>query len=701
MPAPPLASVRLLQDHRDEIVEEWARTARSLPPARSLPVEELVDQVPLLLDQLAAYLEAEEAPHEDPEELSKLHVRQRLEHGFSLSELLTELSLLRDAIFKVWDRRRDEEDRPPSLAEHRLLNRTLDHIVATSASTCHHHLQAEVESRSRALSLAEARYRATFDNAAVGIAHVASDGRWVRVNDRYCQILGYSRDELRALRFQDVTHPEDVAEDERNARRLSAGELPTYRMEKRYIRKDGRHVWVALTVSRLEGPPEEHASLIAVAQDITQERTMRERVTFIAEASAELASSLDYEHTLNRLAQLAVPTMADWCVVDLLRPDGSLGGAVAAAHRNPADVETLLSARSRWTSFLARDGGLGDLLREGRPMLCEDLNAPPPNAPMREPAHRRFLEQLGVTSLLAVPLQAAERTFGGLILAHAESGRRFNQRDLPYVRELARRAAMAIHHAHLHGEMRRAVQLREQVLAVVSHDLRTPLATIGMASEAMAQDPALREDSTARHHIPIIRRNVRRAARLIGDLMDLSSIQAGQLSLELGECPLAPVLEEALDAHAPLAADKDVRLRLDAPPGDTRTLCDRDRLAQVLGNLMGNAVKFCRGGDEVKVAARVLDGYVEVSVADTGPGIAPDELAHVFDPYWRRNGTGLGLGLYIAKGLVEAHGGRIDVHSELGKGSRFTFTLPRRPAKAASPQADTSSAGATRGPSTR
>jgi signal transduction histidine kinase len=224
-------------------------------------------------------------------------------------------------------------------------------------------------------------------------------------------------------------------------------------------------------------------------------------------------------------------------------------------------------------------------------------------------------------------------------------------------------------------ELRVAVQSRERVLAAVSHDLRNPLNTIQLTSASLLSQ--LPNDQRWRRHLEIIHRSCLRMEHLITDLLDMASIGAGRLSLQTRPEPADDVLREVLELHQSLADEKRIRLTRGKVAEGIVIECDRQRVMQVFENLIGNALKFCRAGDTVTLGCERAVDAVCFSVEDTGPGIQPELLTRLFDPFWSGPGspTGVGLGLYIVRGIVERHGGRIDVDSAVG-GTRFSFTIP-------------------------
>jgi signal transduction histidine kinase/ActR/RegA family two-component response regulator len=395
----------------------------------------------------------------------------------------------------------------------------------------------------------------------------------------------------------------------------------------------------------------------------------RARSRLVAEASAVLARSLDDEAALGELARLVVPALADWCFVDLLAEQGERR-RLAVAHADPAQAG--LARRFR-------EHGLPDpteVLRSGSPRL----DAEPAGG---DAETSRLLREAGLISIMTVPLLVRGRTLGALTLATAGSGRRYGADDLAVAEEMARRAGLAVETARLYRDAQAANRLKDEFLAIVSHELRTPLnAIMGWASllRTGRLDPARSAQA-----LDTIERNVKTQAQIVADLLDVSRIITGKLALEIQPVDLVPVVEAALDVIRPPAAGKQIVLDARLEPVDPVS-GDPQRLQQVVWNLLANSVKFTPPGGRVEVTLARVGQAARIQVRDTGQGIAPDFLPHVFDRFrqadastTRRHG-GLGLGLAIVRHLVELHGGLVEAESEgHGRGATFTVTLPLRP----------------------
>jgi len=408
------------------------------------------------------------------------------------------------------------------------------------------------------------------------------------------------------------------------------------------------------------------------------------RAAFLAEASAALASSLDYEGTLRRLADLTVPFLADWCSVDMLDPDRSVR-RVALSHANPAKAAI---ARGAATYPADPDGRhpRTRVLRTGASELIPDITPEGVAQLGGDDAYRRALAALAYRSAIIVALAARGQIFGAITLATAESGRRYGRADLAVAEELARRASAAIDNARLYRQAQEANRLKDEFLSIVSHELRTPLAAILGWVRVLRVDTGER----AARAIDTIERSGRAQEKLIEDLLDASRMITGRLRLDMHRVDFTPIVEAALETVGPAAEAKGVSLDVALAPSSVTVFGDADRLQQVVWNLLSNAVKFTPAGGSVVVRSAVARDVVEVVVSDTGTGITADFLPYVFDrfrqaePAASRGRGGLGLGLAIVRHLVEAHGGNVAVASPgEGRGATFTVTLPLAEARLA------------------
>jgi signal transduction histidine kinase len=407
--------------------------------------------------------------------------------------------------------------------------------------------------------------------------------------------------------------------------------------------------------------------------------TAERRRSFLYQAMTTLfAHPPDPQGMYTLLAHLAVPDLADWCLVDALDQGASVS-RMAVACLDPTLEERARALPRRLELRPDAPVGLLRVLRTGESELVPAVTDSLLRAAAAEPHHPALLTLLQAGSYMIVPLRARGNALGAVTFVSSGSGRRYGPEDLALAEDLCQRASLAIDNARLFGESRRATRAREDLLAVVSHDLKNPLGVVQLGAALLLRErPNVPRDEHVHKHATRIRDASDRALRLISDLLDWGRLEEGQLPLDTGEVDTAALVLEAVDSIRPLAEAHGLQVVVELPEELPRVLCDRGRVLQVLGNLLGNAVKFTEAGGRVTVGARVQGGEARLYVRDTGKGIPPEQLAYVFDRYWQAKDSvsrGTGLGLAIAKGLVQAHGGRIEAQSTLGEGSTFSFTL--------------------------
>ncbi|MEH1909453.1 PAS domain S-box protein [Nostoc sp.] len=311
-----------------------------------------------------------------------------------------------------------------------------------------------------ALRESEERFRAMFNQAAVGITLVALDGRFIQVNPALCEITGYGYEELMEMNFQEITHPDDLEVDWENGRRVLAKEISGYSLEKRYIRKDGSIVWVNLTSSAVWNANGQAKYALGIIEDISERKRVETTQQFLVEASTLLAASLDYEITLESVANLAVPTLADWCIVDVFGEDWS-SKQIAIAVVDPRKQNTLDEIRRRYPPK-NRAKQLVQRLQLGISVFYPELSDFNLVQMSQDDEHLQLLQTLGIRSLMVIPVRSRGQLFGAISFFTAESGRHYQQADLALAEDIARRAATAIDNARLYQETQQAKQAAER-----------------------------------------------------------------------------------------------------------------------------------------------------------------------------------------------------------------------------------------------
>jgi PAS domain S-box-containing protein len=433
---------------------------------------------------------------------------------------------------------------------------------------------------------------------------------------------------------------------------------------------------------------------LAVAEDLARRAAMaienarlyretliaEERNRFLAEATEALGASLDFSTTLERVARLAVPRIADSSAIYRLEEDGTIRLVVLAAddaeqEALARELDSLLPLRKDDDRLLSR------VVRSGQAEMLAQL--PDPVRETWSPTSRasEIVKQLQIGSYMAVPLVVHGRVIGALTLTTSTSGRRFGAADFTLAQELARRAGVAVENAQLYREAQHANRLKDEFLATVSHELRTPLTAILGWLRVLRTG---RADQVQRA-IDTIERNAHVQARLVEDILDVSRIITGKLRLQVELINLADIVQTAIDTVRPMADAKGIELAVSLDLAAGETAGDSARLQQVAWNLLSNAIKFTPQGGRVEVRLVRHRSNVQLSVSDTGQGIRADFLQHVFERFRQGDSAstrahgGLGLGLAIVRHLIELHGGHVTADSPgEGLGATFTVILPIR-----------------------
>ena len=424
-------------------------------------------------------------------------------------------------------------------------------------------------------------------------------------------------------------------------------------------------------------------------KDISARKRAENALRFLNEASTILASSLDFEATLSAVAQLAVPRLGDWCGIEIVGEDG-VARQLAVAHTDPAKLPLAHELRARYPADPAAETGLPLVLRKGVTEFYPAITDEQVAASAVDAGHLELLRALQLRSVIIVPLIARDRIFGALTLIGAESGRRFTTDDLEVAESLARRAALAVDNARLYREAERARadaeaanQAKSDFLATMSHELRTPLNAIAGYTELLEMELRGPVTPEQREDLRRIRRSQRHLLALVNDVLNFARLDTGYLQYDITSVPLAETLGEVEPLVAPQLQAKGLSYELSLPPKSLTVMADREKLQQIVVNLLSNALKFTAPGGRIGVGSAVHDSVVAITVSDTGRGIPGDKLEAIFEPFVQvertltRETEGSGLGLAISRSLARAMNGDLTVTSELGTGSTFTLTLPR------------------------
>ena len=447
------------------------------------------------------------------------------------------------------------------------------------------------------------------------------------------------------------------------------------------VRATGDERWSIVRPSAVRDADGRIEFVISSFQDVTALKQSEQHLSLLADAGAILGGSVDYQETLNELARLVVSELADWCVVDIVEPESGVR-RVAVAHVDPEKVRLAEEVQRRYPTDDTETGAVARVLETREPMLLREVTDEQLAAAAQDEEHAAQLRVLGLRSVLIVPLVARDNVLGALTLVRSDPARAFGEEDLPITRELAARAAVAVDNARLLNDATEALRLRDDFLAIASHDMRTPLAAIlgylQLARRRLAASDAPDLDRIG-DYLASAEATTNRLTGLVADLMDISLLRSGQpLPLDRSRISLSELAGRIVEQHRRLAPDSPISLETNADPVVVDT--DVRRLERVLDNLVGNAVKFSPPGAEITVSATAADGSACLTVTDRGRGIPEGELGSIFERYRRGSNAlgvrGTGLGLAGSREIVRQLGGEIEVSSRLGEGSTFTVRLP-------------------------
>jgi len=530
----------------------------------------------------------------------------------------------------------------------------------------------------QALQASEAKLAGIISIAADAIIVTDDEMRMVMFNRAAEEIFGWTRDEAIGMPM-DRLMPERFRESHRrHVAAFSRAPLHARRMGQRHqaivaLRKDGEEFPVEVAISRMELAGS--TLFTAVLRDMTERRRAENDQRFLAEVGAILALTLDFDETLTAIANVAVRRLGDLCFVDVIESEDRVR-RLTVAH-NECVAEETADALKKVRLDRTQPHLVSLAVHTHEPMLIDEVRDDYLRSIAQNEEHLAILRALCLRSLVAVPLLVRGECLGALVVGSSSESRRYDGHDLRLCEELARRAALAVDNARSYRAAREAIRARDEMLGVVAHDLRNPLSAIRLSASVLAKRraPAERDGGA----IDAILHSSARAERLIADLLQITHLKSGRLMLDRSAWRPIDLLRDGASAVRALAAASAVELRIDAPPDLPEVCVDRDRVLQVIENLLGNAVKFSPRAAPVVARARLADGEVVFEIVDEGPGIPRELLPHVFDRFWQASSAdrrGVGLGLTIASAIVAAHGGRIWVESALGEGTTFSFTLP-------------------------
>jgi PAS domain S-box-containing protein len=541
----------------------------------------------------------------------------------------------------------------------------------------------------RAIRDSEEEFRANFELAGIGQAQVdPKTGRFLRVNPRFSEMLGYSTNELTNMTFFEITYPGDLEHNTASWLDFTRGRSTHYKVEKRYVRKDGSIIWGEITATMVRDAAGQPLRTVSMIQDITERRLSelvfqsQKRALEMVAQGASLGDVLQF--VVASLQQQAHESLV--VSILLLDRDGqhvSLGAASGLP-------ESFLQLLRNGMAVRDLSGPCRLVFTQRQPTFVPDVNADPNWDDFRDRVAR-----YGLRAAWSTPIMASDHRLLGSFCVYYRRPRAPGIFEQSMIEAISRTVAIVIERKQAEGE-REEMLIREQAareqaesanrvkdefLAVVSHELRTPLTAITGWANILLEGKI--PESAQMRALQAIQRQSRSQRQLIDDLLDVSRIVSGKLRLDFGDVEPAKIVNGAIDVVRPTAEAKNIDLVVYMDTREGTISGDPERLQQVIWNLLSNAIKFTPEGGRVEIRSRWLDSSIEILVRDTGQGISPEFLPYVFERFRQadvsttRAHAGLGLGLAIVRHLVEIHGGAVRAESAgKGKGSTFTVRLP-------------------------
>jgi PAS domain S-box-containing protein len=504
-------------------------------------------------------------------------------------------------------------------------------------------------------------------------------GRFVYVNKALLALWSKDLHEAIGKDFHELDYPPDLAERLQRQIQSVIDTKQSLTDETPYRSGVGERQYEYIFVPVL-GASGEVEAVAGSTRDITERKRAEQSARFLAEASAALASVMDYESTLQKVTNLAVPYFADWSAVDVANDEGILR-RLAVAHQDGDKIRLAHELMRQYPPGPRSPSGALAVLRTGKPEIVSEITDEMLVQGAKDERHLSLIRALGLKSYICVPMVVSGKSFGVLTFATAESGRSYTAADLALAEDLANRAAVAVENTRLYQALRDTDRRKDEFLATLAHELRNPLAPIRNSLQILKMPRV--DAATAQQTREMMERQVHHLVRLVDDLLDVSRVMRGKIELRREPAELATIVARAVETAKPLIEVQGHQLDISVSPESLLLDADPIRLAQVVGNLLTNSAKYMEAHGHIWLSARREGDQAVLAVRDTGIGIAPDMLPHIFELFVQADHAstkaqgGLGIGLTLVKNLVEMHDGSVDAHSAgLGKGCEFVIRLP-------------------------
>lgn len=508
------------------------------------------------------------------------------------------------------------------------------------------------------------------------IAFLDIDGTYLYVSPSHLPILGYSSKDLLGKCLANIVHPEDLAILLQDWKKSLAGKF-VENQEFRLRHKKGNWIIAEGSAQAILDKKGNPYLIVAKARDITQRKEIESNIVFLSEASKVLASSLDYEKTLQTVAKLATEHIAEWSVIDLLGANKKIE-MVYLWHADPKKRQLGMEYRKKYPRSVDLPFGVGKTIRTGKPQIDMFEGTKKFEKAGKTKEYTRINRQMHITAQLCVPLIIHKEVIGALTFSSSESGKTFTKNNILYAQELANRAAIAIENARLYRQAQQVIASKDDFIAMVSHELKTPVTSLSIYAQVL-QKKFIKKDQDAYEQITKMNNQLQQVTNLITELLDLSRLQRKKLTYNKNYFPIQPFLQETVATMQQTTTAHRILLQ-----GRTKrqVFADKERVGQVLINLISNAIKYSRGTKDIIVHVKVVKDDLRIGIQDFGIGISQEHQKKIFERFYQvtdsieKTFPGLGIGLYLSSEIIKEHQGKIWVESQRGKGSTFFFTLP-------------------------
>lgn len=444
-----------------------------------------------------------------------------------------------------------------------------------------------------------------------------------------------------------------------------------------YIDTDGKHRWICVSCVCIKDDAGALLYVVKTIHDVSKFNSRENKLNFMLESAKILSTKVDFRTWLLEKAKLTVPTLADWCAIDVLSDTGNLE-RIAVIHQDQKMTDYLFEFEKRFPTTEKNSSDLYKVIRTGEAQLVPVVTDETIRQGARSPEHLEAMQRLGLKSLMIIPIRALGKTLGALSLGYAESGRVYTEDDFEFFREFCNDLGVILDNGRLSEEITKRDKAKDLFLASLSHELRNPLAPIKSALELLR----LRETTTdVREELEVIEHQFDHLAKLLGDLLDVTRFTQAKIEIVPHTLELRRLMERSLKATEALLRESDITLHFTYPSTPLPVWADDTRLEQAVTNLINNAVKFTPSSGSIWVDLSKESGYAVLKIRDNGAGIHPDDLPNIFEIYYQgrdnTNASGLGIGLALVQKIIELHQGSIIATSEgKGKGSEFVIKLP-------------------------